>query len=107
MPWPSAPKMRQQQGWCRRQIRKAQIATQNASINTTLVKALVRAHLWQRQLKSGKYQTMQDNFIKLKYCSFFITRTFCLKCSEYVIIYLFRLRYISLTILGTQKFINS
>ena len=83
------------------------LASQNASINTTLVEALVRAHLWQRQLKSGKYQTMQDNCAKLKYCSFFITRTFCLKCSEYVIIYLFRLRYISLTILGTQKFINS
>jgi len=50
---------------------KAQLAVQNAAIDTTLVKALVRAHLWQRQLKSGqshgvasaktgKYQTMQD-----------------------------------------------
>lgn len=39
---------------------KMQLAIQNAAIDTTLVKALVRAHLWQRQIKSGKYQTMQD-----------------------------------------------
>lgn len=39
---------------------KVQLTAQNASIDTTLVKALVRAHLSQRQLKSDKYQTMQD-----------------------------------------------
>ena len=30
---------------------KAQLLAQNASIDSTLVKALVHAHLWQRQLK--------------------------------------------------------
>lgn len=39
---------------------KVQLAVQNAAIDTTLVKALVRAHLRQGQLKSGEYQTMQD-----------------------------------------------
>ena len=37
---------------------KSQLTSQNTSIDTTLVKALIRAH--QRKLKSVKYHTMQD-----------------------------------------------
>ena len=37
---------------------KSQLTSQNTSIDTTLVKALIRAH--QRKLKSVKYQTIQD-----------------------------------------------
>ena len=59
---------------------KAQLASQNASIDTTLVKALVRAHLWQRQLKSGKYQTMQDlcdaNKVTAKYVQLILRLNF-------------------------------
>lgn len=59
---------------------KAQLAVQNAAIDTTLVKALVRAHLWQRQLKSGKYQTMQDlcdaNKVTAKYVQLILRLNF-------------------------------
>lgn len=59
---------------------KASLATQNASIDTTLVKALVRAHLWQRQMKSGKYQTMQDlcdaNKVTAKYVQLILRLNF-------------------------------
>lgn len=59
---------------------KVQLATQNASIDSTLVKALVRAHLWQRQLKSGKYQTMQDlcdaNKVTAKYVQLILRLNF-------------------------------
>ena len=59
---------------------KAQLAAQNSSIDTTLVKALVRAHLWQRQLKSGKYQTMQDlcdaNKVTAKYVQLILRLNF-------------------------------
>jgi len=59
---------------------KAQLAAQNASIDTTLVKALVRAHLWQRQLQSGKYQTMQDlcdaNKVTAKYVQLILRLNF-------------------------------
>ena len=59
---------------------KVQLATQNAAIDTTLVKALVRAHLWQRQLKSGKYQTMQDlcdaNKVTAKYVQLILRLNF-------------------------------
>ncbi|WP_322497297.1 hypothetical protein [Candidatus Cyrtobacter comes] len=59
---------------------KAPLTTQNASVDTTLVKALVRAHLWQRQLKSGKYQTMQDlcdaNKVTTKYVQLILRLNF-------------------------------
>jgi hypothetical protein len=59
---------------------KTQLTTENASVDTTLVKALVRAHLWQRQLKSGKYQTMQDlcdaNKVTAKYVQLILRLNF-------------------------------
>lgn len=59
---------------------KAPLASQNSAIDTTLVKALVRAHLWQRQLKSGKYQTMQDlcdaNKVTAKYVQLILRLNF-------------------------------
>lgn len=59
---------------------KMQLAIRNAAIDTTLVKALVRAHLWQRQLKSGKYQTMQDlcgaNKVTAKYVQLILRLNF-------------------------------
>lgn len=59
---------------------KTQLTTQNASVDTTLVKALVRAYLWQRQLKSGKYQTMQDlcdaNKVTAKYVQLILRLNF-------------------------------
>lgn len=59
---------------------KAPLASQHSGIDTTLVKALVRAHLWQRQLKSGKYQTMQDlcdaNKVTAKYVQLILRLNF-------------------------------
>jgi hypothetical protein len=59
---------------------KAPLPSQNAYIDTTLVKALVRAHLWQRQLKSGKYQTMHDlcdaNKVTAKYVQLILRLNF-------------------------------
>jgi len=34
--------------------------TDDSGVDMTLLKALVKAHLWQRQLKSGKYSGMKE-----------------------------------------------
>lgn len=39
---------------------KTQLTIQNSAIDITLIKALIRAQLWQRHLNSAKYQTIQD-----------------------------------------------
>ncbi len=37
-----------------------QAASEDSSVDLTLLKALVKAHLWQRQLKSGKCSGMKE-----------------------------------------------
>lgn len=57
---------------------KSQLTSQNTSIDTTLVKALIRAH--QRKLKSVKYQTIQDlcdaNKVTAKYVQLILRLNF-------------------------------
>jgi hypothetical protein len=79
---------------------KAQLASQNASIDTILVKALVRAHLWQRQLKSGKYQTMQDlcdaNKVTAKYAQLILRLNFLAPKVKEAILLGYQPRYMKL-----------
>ena len=52
----------------------------DSGVDMTLLKALVKAHLWQRQLKSGKYSGMKElcerEYITAKYAQLILRLNF-------------------------------